>query len=279
MTREIEPVYTIRQKAARLQRELDRARQELHEAEAELAHEQAEVNAFRMHARLKLDVLVDTLMELRAQKQAFLTRLKLFEQAQELGIPYDEDDPFWQAEVEYEKPEEDEDGLLLPTPTPRDKAAEKRLYRELARRFHPDLAKSSVERSYRTTIMAAINTAYAADDLQALYELAGELDPEEIADLAGIESPEVRRLREHILKCRQLARRARRQLQALRQENTARLWQRAQEIGDDGEDWWSSVRRELQVAIARREPEVEAMRLQLEELEQAHDAQHQTLEQ
>lgn len=270
--REIERSGGARDKVARLKHELESAKRALREAEADLAQEQADVNAFRMHCRLKLDVLVDMLLELHAQKQSQLTRLRLLRQAQDLGIPYDEADPFW---TEEEPPEQEEEiDLLLPTPTPTDKAAEKRLYRELARRFHPDLAETAVERAYRTSIMAAINVAYDANDLQALYDLAGELDPAEAAELAGIETKEIRRLREYILKCRQLRRKAQRQLQGLRQENTARLWQRAQALDQGSEDYWSLVRRELQEAINRRTAEVAALREEVAALEAAQAQRH-----
>ncbi len=47
----------------------------------------------------------------------------------------------------------------------------KRLYRELARRFHPDLAADTAERERRTQIMSQINAAYTARDLSALEVL------------------------------------------------------------------------------------------------------------
>ena len=62
----IEPVYSTREKRARLREEMNRARRAQLDAEGELAQEQAAVNAFRMHCRLKLDELVDSLMDLRA---------------------------------------------------------------------------------------------------------------------------------------------------------------------------------------------------------------------
>ena len=61
----------------KLQRELDRARLLLAEAEAELAAEQAAVNAFRMHCRLKLDDLVDRLLQIRSEKESLLVLLEL----------------------------------------------------------------------------------------------------------------------------------------------------------------------------------------------------------
>ena len=241
-----------------LQAELQTAQRELLAAEAELAEEQAAVNAFRMHARLMLDDLADAIGALLAEKQALLTRLELTRQTDEdeenaLG-PYapvcpDAEGPPAEGEVEVEE-------LLMPAPTPRDKAAEKRLYRELARRFHPDLAEGAAELAYRTSVMTAVNAAYTAGDIHALYDLAGEMEPGELRELAGIESRELRQLRERIMQCRRRRRKVGRQLQTLREDKTARLWRKARELGDTNEDWWSAVRRDLEAARARLEREV-----------------------
>ena len=53
---------------------------------------------------------------------------------------------------------------------------------------------------------------------EALYDLAGELNPEEMARLAKIETPVIRRLRRQILKCKQRQRRVSRQLTLLLEE-------------------------------------------------------------
>ena len=50
----------------------------------------------------------------------------------------------------------------------------KRIYRKLARRFHPDLASDPVERTYRTEKMAALNEAYGARSLVEMSALAAE---------------------------------------------------------------------------------------------------------
>jgi DnaJ-class molecular chaperone len=141
--------------------------------------------------------------------------------------------------------------------------AEKRLYRELARKFHPDLADTAVERAYRTSMMAAVNNAYTNDNIEALYDLAGELEPDELAELAQIESLEVRKVRQQIMQCQQRQRRAQRRLQSLMQENTSRLWQKANELADGSEDWWNLVRRELEQAINRRQQEISALENQI----------------
>ncbi len=50
------------------------------------------------------------------------------------------------------------------------------LYRELAKRFHPDLAATEAERAWRTPRMAEVNAAYSARDLAALQRLAAMAD-------------------------------------------------------------------------------------------------------
>ncbi|MEZ4518211.1 MAG: hypothetical protein R3C44_15780 [Chloroflexota bacterium] len=266
-SRQLQTADSTRQQQRDLQADLQEAQQQLRDAEAELATEQAAVNAFRMHARLMLDDLVDQILELLAAKQSALTRLQLLQQdldiaALELGNPLD---------PEHDQPSEAQDEpdpveALLPTNVPHDKAAERRLYRELARKFHPDLAESAMESAYRTSMMAAVNTAYAAGDLAALYDLAGELEPDEIARLATIKEEELRRLQELIVRCRRRQRKVRRQLQALRQESTARLWRKAQEL-EDGDNWWVTVRRDLDAARTRLQAEVNELEAQIALLE------------
>lgn len=58
-------------------------------------------------------------------------------------------------------------------PRQRPKASEdiKKVYRRLARRFHPDLADNDIDRHNRNRMMAQINDAYAERDLEALIAL------------------------------------------------------------------------------------------------------------
>lgn len=75
----------------------------------------------------------------------------------------------------------------------------KKLFRQLARRYHPDLTTDSVDRHYRTRLMARINEAYAARDLEALQALAAQpanVDPEE--PLAALRLKELRQIRDQL---------------------------------------------------------------------------------
>jgi hypothetical protein len=247
--------------------ELEVARRELREAEAELASEQAAVNSFRLHCRLKLDAWIEALSELQTQKQSLYTRLQLMRQAKDLGLDFDEAEPFWQADEEFFEAVEEsmasdrvgEDELLLPTDTPRDKASEKRLYRQLVRKFHPDLGTTAVEIAYRTEMMSAVNIAHEQNDVQSLYDLAGELNPSEVAGIAAIQDQEIRQLRQQLLQTRRRRRRAERRLESLRDENTTRLWQKAKFLDESRTDWWEVVRREIEVYTGRVQEDVDRL--------------------
>lgn len=265
------PKALEKKRAAEHQEEIEQARRDLNAAEAELAEEQAAVNAFRMHCRLKLDRWVEHLQEVQAEREVLRTRLELLTQAEDYGIPYESEDPFWAGEdSESEQLDEDsmpEDELLLPTEVPRDREAEKRLYRQLARRFHPDLGVTAVEIAYRTEMMTAVNTAYEKGEIQSLYDLAGELDPMEMARLEAIPSLEQRQMRLQLVHLKRRQRRARQRLASLRQENTARLWRKARLLDQDDVHWWEVVRREIERAIEQIENENKQLQNKLEPLE------------
>jgi hypothetical protein len=260
-SRDIKPVKVPTGERENLEAELVKAQAELVEAETNLAQEQAAVNSFRMHCRLKLDRWIERLLALQTERQSLLTRLQLLRQADDFGIPFDESDPFWHGEFPDADghPVDEGEELILPTDVPHDKAAEKRLYRQLARRFHPDLAMTAVEIAYRTDMMSAVNTAYSCGDVQALYDLAGEMDPLESAELVLITSVESRTLRRQIVRLKQRRRRAKRRLAALRQENTARLWLKAQRLDEKDSHWWAIVRREIEQASERASGQVEEL--------------------
>jgi len=70
-------------------------------------------------------------------------------------------------------PQTASDEPAIPTKTPEASADIKKVYRRLARRFHPDLAPNPQEETRRNAIMAQINDAYAKRDLDALLAIDG----------------------------------------------------------------------------------------------------------
>lgn len=64
----------------------------------------------------------------------------------------------------------------------------KSLYRQLARQYHPDLAKDEADRERRTKIMSLINTAYQDGDIESLKTL-DESTAEQKTDLIDSQMP------------------------------------------------------------------------------------------
>jgi chaperonin cofactor prefoldin len=65
---------------------------------------------------------------------------------------------------------------------PERRVALRKLYRALARRFHPDLGDTEEEMAMRHVMMAKINVAYQTGDLEALERLVEEPDPKAPVD-------------------------------------------------------------------------------------------------
>lgn len=270
--RSLQPIPHRSPQIDELEAALAAARQQLLDAEAALAKEQAAVNAFRMHCRLTIGHWVDTLVALQTEKQAMLTQLRLLHQ--DLGIDEAPPQPEPQAVPAPDTAESLATAVLHEYVSEEEKrAAEKRLYRELARRFHPDLGAGSVEKAYRTTIMAAVNTAYQQRDIQTLRDLAGELDPTAVAELDGISNAAARRLQQQLLACQRRQRRVAQQLRALRQENTAQLWRKAQQIDiTEADNWWQVIQQRLAQDVAALGDEVAKLQKQVAELALAQES-------
>lgn len=87
---------------------------------------------------------------------------------------------------------------IMPPPI-LDKSDLKRLYRDLARQYHPDHARDEDDRVFRNQIMAQINAAYAVEDVQALHTLAnhqGAVEPDQ--PLQELELATLRQIQEEL---------------------------------------------------------------------------------
>jgi hypothetical protein len=62
------------------------------------------------------------------------------------------------------------------TPSPKQEEKIRDLFRELAKRFHPDLTNDPVEKKWREEVMTKVNQAYANRDLKTLQALAEQPD-------------------------------------------------------------------------------------------------------
>jgi hypothetical protein len=154
---------------ARLFAELHELHERIDEHEVDLAHAVERLASFRVRW---LEGLGERLVEcahLRAEVAAAIARTQTDDQ--QASVDADEaQSRARQAEREWEAvgapsvPREPPDGDL------------KALYREAARRFHPDLASDPAECASRTEVMARVNAAYVARDADALRHILSSPD-------------------------------------------------------------------------------------------------------
>ena len=141
--------------------------------EADLMESRESLAAFQREFQARLGPFIARVNELQEQvKTARRAVLRQMWEANRFAPKFvDVEEQFRTAWTETEPPP--------PPPPPTSPNAEaqiKALYRELAKRYHPDLAATDAEREWRTPRMAAVNAIYAARDLAALQKLAAQKD-------------------------------------------------------------------------------------------------------
>lgn len=138
----------------------------------------------------------------------------------------------------------------------------KRLFRLLARRIHPDLARDPAERERRTNLMVAANNAFEQGDVETLRHLLDEWDasPESVAGSSP--ASELERLVRHLARIQ--ARMEALDKRVANLESSAMGWlrRRVDKAAAEGWDLLSHMVVELDRQIA--EARVELERIELE---------------
>ena len=186
----------------RLRSAVKKAQEELAAAELRLAERQTEIRGIERRLRFRLGRSIDRLAELEEQ----IARYR--QEIQQLRIPGALEAGYLPVEEQYRRAwsrSSDQDIYAGAEPLGQvDEQQLKRLYRRLARRYHPDLATDQSEWQYRTDKMAALNEAYAAGSLAEMIALsdpgsestsAGEGQDDTDAELARVLEKELSRLR------------------------------------------------------------------------------------
>lgn len=100
-----------------------------------------------------------------------------------------------------------------------------RLYRELAKRFHPDRARNETDRARRTDIMLTINVAYSERDLLTLQIMARDADAADPGAAVLSEAERVLWAQRAITRMTMQVEELGEQVMLLRQSETFGLWQ------------------------------------------------------
>lgn len=261
-----------RQRIDELKELTQRLEAELVEAEAALTELLASLNAFEFRLRAGIGHLIRRLDGLTAEIEGLRHQLR-HSYYDELGDFRPGAWAYQTVEDAYNEPGIDYDAYRYHEPLPAAPAAPpagsqreelKKLYRQLARRFHPDLGANASDSEYRTRMMMAINAAYAAGDLARLQALAQE------PDLGGLPAPagdgeqmvafllnELARLQRRLAEIQQEA-------AAVRKKKSHKLMQQAQKAEASGRDWLAEMKEQLLEEIRQKMVERDVLQQALE---------------
>ncbi|WP_420627677.1 DnaJ domain-containing protein [Candidatus Leptofilum sp.] len=257
------------EKVKRLRQELDEVRRELAEAEAELNSQLEDVQAFEFRFEAHVGQLLDQLATLESEVDSYLTRIKLMRHQQSFA---NSDAAFDPVEEQFRQTWQQSSETAVSKPPPPPPAATqaqlKKMYRQLARQFHPDLALDEADRQYRTDKMAAINDAYQAQSMVELMALAEELEAHQ-SQRQTEQPPDkemAQALQEEIERCRRRLRSLDNELQNLPNRSMVDLALKVKLAQREGRDLLAEMAEELERKIARKTAERDMLRTQFNNL-------------
>ena len=135
----------------------------------------------------------------------------------------------------------------------------KGLYRETARRVHPDFCRDAADLERRTRLMADVNRAYEAGDADALQRILDEFqDGADAVEGEGIGAELIRLIRQ-ISQARERVAAIEQELADLRQSEIALLKKQADEIEPQGRDLLAELAISVSEKIERARQQYEAL--------------------
>ena len=259
---------TIHEKLSRLRSELTQAQDALIDAETELADRMIDIRAFEAEFDARTGFLMDQLAALETRIDDYLDRIRRRRNESVFGVDYRSADE--QYRRTWQRPSQPA-AKPPPPPGPVTQAQIKKLYRQLARRFHPDLAADENDRRYRTEKMSAINDAYAARSLAELMVFAAEMEtavPPPVAVPGQTEADMVKALQDEIGRVRRRLREIDLEMRNLHNRPSVELALEIKLAQRQGRDLMAEIVADLERKIARKTAERDMIRSQFAGLDE-----------
>lgn len=257
---------------------LEQAQNELIEAEAGRLERLKALNEFDFQVRLQLGRFMQRLQTVEQEIRQLRRQLRNLEE--DWPFPEQLDDPeAWLRERgdkfnvgDYFKEQaktKAEENPPPATPLSQEQKAEiKQLYRQLARRFHPDLAQDETDRAYRTEVMAAVNGAYRAGDLEQLRQLLLRPEASPHPQSAHNDQQLAQALLQEIARCQHRLQEIGQELSKLEKGESYRFYRRYLQAKKSGRDLLLEMARQLKEEINHKLVECDILKTQIAEFGQ-----------
>ncbi len=262
--------YTIEEQLAHLRRQIEAAETELSNREAELVDLRVELSAFRLEYDTQVGRKVAELEGVEAEIKRCQQRISQYRQWRPSGPPQTRTGAAYvPVEEQYRQTWQQPEEPPSPPPVqPVDAATEaqiKKLYRQLCRRFHPDLTQDAAERSWRTEIMAAVNAAYAARSLAELQALAQRPDRSPSAEI-GTDEQRLAALHDRLQQIQRRLREVEQEIRELTNSPTMQINLDAKLAQRQGRDLLAEMAADLEKDLTRKRVELDFLVAQLKQL-------------
>ena len=258
---------TQSEKVNRLRSQLELVHQQLVDAEADLADQKADIQAFEFEFAAHVGQLLDQLAAIEAQVNQYLERIQKMRDETRFGTGYESVDRQFERTWRTVPKQEKVVQPTKPPPTPNE-AQIKKLYRRLARAFHPDMAQDDADRAYRTEMMSTINDAYAARSMAELMAIERELANRQAANNepdprdALSDADMITALQNEIKRCRRRLQQIELEIQTMHNQPMVELALEMKLAKREGRNLLDEMAVELERKIARKSVELDMLRSQ-----------------
>jgi hypothetical protein len=261
---------TVEEQLALLRQQIEAAETELVEREAELVDLKVEMSAFQLKYEIQVGRKMQELERLEASLARCKKQIDEYRQWGGRGRPKTPGGAeYVSVEEQYRRTWRDPPppGPWFPPP-PMDPAMQKTLkvlYRQLCRRFHPDLTQDPKERTWRTEMMAAVNAAYEAQSLTELQALAARPARPALQE-AGADRHRLDALRDRLGHIRRRVREVEQEAYDLTHGSMMEMSLEVKLAASDGQDLLAEMEAEVEKDLERRRVELDFLQAQLRQL-------------
>ena len=262
--------YVTEEQLTHLRQQIEAAEIELIEHEAELVDLRAEIYTFQLEYDTRVGRKAVELEKIEAEIQRCQQRINEYREWGPNGPPQTLDGtPYMSVEEQYRRAWQQPETPPPPRPAkPVDATTEaqiKKLYRQLCRRFHPDLAQDAEERAWRTEMMTAVNAAYAARSLVELQALTEKPDRSPSVEI-GTDEQRLTALRDRLQQIQRRLREMEQEIRALTNSPTMQMNLDVKFAHRQGRDLLAEMAVDVQKDLARKRVELEFLVAQLKRL-------------